>query len=77
MLEEGNTYKDLFTIMHYIISRVKGRHFRDEESNPIENRFGYFKNAKISNINMLNIDIDDLSGEDKYDWLNDNFENTI
>ncbi|MGM9875953.1 MAG: helix-turn-helix domain-containing protein [Bacilli bacterium] len=74
LLEEGNTYKDLLTIMHYIIPRVKGRHFRDEDGNPIENRFGYFKNAIISNINMLNADIEDLWGEDEYDWLNDNFE---
>lgn len=74
LLEEGNTYKDLLTIMHYIIPRVKGRHFRDEDGNPIENRFGYFKNAIISNINILNVDIDDLWGEDEYDWLNDNFE---
>ena len=74
LLEEGNTYKDLLTIMHYIIPRVKGRHFRDEDGNPIENRFGYFKNAIISNINMLNADIEDLWEEDEYDWLNDNFE---
>lgn len=74
LLEEGNTYKDLLMIIHYIIPRVKGRHFRDEDGNPIENRFGYFKNAIISNINMLNADIEDLWGEDEYDWLNDNFE---
>lgn len=44
---------------------------------PVIIKFGYFKNAIISNINMLNVDIDDLWGEDEYDWLNDNFENTI
>lgn len=60
LLEEGNTYKDLLTIMHYIIPRVKGRNFRDEDDNPIENRFGDFKNAIISNINMLNANIEDI-----------------
>ena len=73
LLEEGNTYKDLLMIMHYIIPRVKGRNFRDEDDNPIENRFGYFKNAIISNINMLNANIEDIWRDDEYDWLNDNF----
>ena len=74
LLEEGNTYKDWLTITHYIIPRVKGRNFRDEDDNPIENRFGDFKNAIISNINMLNANIEDIWGDDEYDWLNDNFE---
>ena len=60
LLEENNTYKDLLKIIHYIIPRVKERDFKDEDGNPIQNKFGYFKNAIISNINRLGIDIGDL-----------------
>ena len=39
LLEEGNTYKDLVQIVHYIIPRVLDREFRDEEGNFITNKF--------------------------------------
>ena len=64
LLEEGNTYKDLVQIVQYIIPRVVNRKFKDEEGNIIENKFGYFKNSIISNINRLNLSIYDLWGED-------------
>lgn len=63
LLEEGNTYKDLVQIVHYIIPRVLDRKFRDEEENFITNKFGYFKSSIIGNINRLNLDLDDLWGE--------------
>lgn len=59
-LLQDNSYKDLIQIIHYIIPRVIERQFRDEDGNFIKNKFGYLKNAIISNINRLNIDIDDL-----------------
>ena len=60
LLEEDNSYKDLLQIIHYIIPRVKARDFKDEDGNPIQNKFGYFKNAIISNIQRLDIDIGEL-----------------
>ena len=63
LLEEGNTYKDLVQIVHYIIPRVLDRELRDEEGNFITNKFGYFKSSIIGNINRLNLDLDDLWGE--------------
>jgi len=74
LLEEDNSYKDLLQIIHYIIPRVKSRGFKDDDGNPIQNKFGYFKNSIISNINRLNYDYEDLWGEDEYDWLNDDLE---
>lgn len=74
LLDEDNSYKELLTIIHYIVSRVINRNFNDEDGNLVENKFGYFKNAIISNIKKLNNQIDDLWGEEEYDWLNDNFE---
>lgn len=60
MLKENNSYKDLVQIIHYIVPRVIERNFKDEDGNFIENKFGYFKNAIISNINRFNIEDDDL-----------------
>ena len=67
LLEEDNTYQDLIQIIHYIVPRVVKRGFRDENDNIIENKFGYFKNSIISNIHRLNLDIDDLWGEEDLD----------
>lgn len=69
LLEENNSYKGLIQIIHYIIPRVVSRKFKDEDGNFISNKFGYFKNAIISNINRLNLDIDDLWGEDDIENL--------
>lgn len=60
LLEEDNSYQDLIQIIHYIVQRVVKRNFKDEDGNVIENKFGYFKNAIISNINKLNMNIEDL-----------------
>lgn len=82
-LLQDNSYKDLIQVIHYIIPRVVNRQFKDEDGNFIKNKFGYFKNAIISNINRLNIDIDDLWSDDHlldlYDSItnkekNDDFE---
>lgn len=54
LLKEENSYKDLIQIIHYIIPRVINRNFKDEDGNVIVNKFGYFKNAIIDNINKLN-----------------------
>lgn len=54
LLKEENSYKDLIQIIHYIVPRVINRNFKDEDGNVIFNKFGYFKNAIIDNINKLN-----------------------
>ena len=54
LLKQGNNYKDLLIMTNYIISRVKGRKFKDEDGNEITNKFGYLKNALNSNINKFN-----------------------
>ena len=76
-----NSYKDLIQVIHYIIPRVINRQFKDEDGNFIKNKFGYLKNAINSNINRLNIDIDDLWSDehllDLYDDLVNNKENEL
>ena len=69
-LLQDNSYKDLLTISNYIISKVKGRRFRDENDNEILNKYGYFKNALLENIDRFNREPVDL-WNDEYDWLND------
>lgn len=59
-LLKDNSYKDLVQIIHYIVPRVVNRQFKDEDGEFIKNKFGYFKNAIIGNINRLNVEIDDL-----------------
>lgn len=54
LLKGENSYKDLIQIIHYIVPRVINRNFKDEDGNVIVNKFGYFKNAIINNINKLN-----------------------
>ena len=71
-LLEENSYQDLIRIIHYIVPRVKNRNFKDEDGNPIENKFGYFRNAMLSNIHKLNTIIEDLWGDD--DLFSDIFE---
>lgn len=61
--------KDLVKIIHYIIPRVIKRNFKDEDGNEIENKFWYFKNAIISNINKLNTDIENLWGEEEQEYI--------
>ena len=69
LLEEDNFYQDLIQIIHYIVPRVVKRNFKDEDGNIIENKFGYFKNSIISNLHRLNLDIDDLGGDDDLNSL--------
>lgn len=67
LLSNNNTYKDLIKIIHYIVPRVIMNCFKDENGNKIENKFGYFKNSIINNINKLkfldNLYLDDLWNE--------------
>ena len=60
LLEENNSYQDLIQIIHYIVPIVVKRKFKDEDVNIIENKFGYFKNPMLSNINKLNLEVEDL-----------------
>ena len=68
LLDEGNSYKDLYKITNYIIQKVKSNNYEDEEGNKINNKYGYFKNSILSNLNRFN-NYENLDLE--YDWLND------
>ena len=69
LLTDGNSYKDLICIIHYIVPRVVKRNFEDEDGNIIKNKYGYFKNAFESNISKFNNMPDEL-----YPEKNDEYE---
>lgn len=78
LIKEGYHYKDLLIMSNYVVSRIKENNFKDENGYEIQNKYGYFKNSLISNINRFNNVPEDLySDEDSlfdYDWLNDDKE---
>ena len=49
-----NSYKEIITIINYIVPRVLSRDFKDENGKYITNKFGYLKNSIYSNIEKLN-----------------------
>lgn len=70
-----NSYTSLINRIHYIACRVVNRKFKDEDNNIIENKFGYFNNAIINNINKLNNMPDELYpndtlDENNFEWFN-------
>lgn len=71
LLNQGHSYRELITVLNYVVSRVIKRDFVDEEGYEIKNKLGYLKNSINSNLNRLNNMPDELYPEDGYDWLND------
>ena len=79
-----NSYKEIITIINYIVPRVLSRGFKDENGKYITNKFGYLKNAIYSNIEKLNsynneelwnYDDDTITDDDLYDLKDfDEFE---
>ena len=50
-------YENILKVINYINRNVKCNKFKDENENPIENKFSYFKNALINNLERFNTDI--------------------
>lgn len=71
-LEKGKSYKQLYSVVHYIVDRVKSRSYIDEDGNDITNRFGYFKKALESNFSRFDHMLDELYPSDK-DIISDNW----
>lgn len=71
LLEEYN-YEYLIIITWYIVNHVVKRNFLDEESNVIENKFGYFKSSIYNNINkVIN---NKIEWDYDFGWFKDEFE---
>ena len=56
-------YEQVVISINYILKQIKFNKYLDENGNSIINKFGYFKNALINNLEKLNSDI-------SLDWNN-------
>lgn len=63
----GNDFKNIVVISHYVISSVIDRKFRDEDNNIIENKFGYYKEALLSNIRKFKNN--EIVWDDELGWF--------
>ena len=67
-----NSYKEIITIINYIVPRVLSRGFKDENGKYITNKFRYLKNSIYSNIEKLN----SCNNEELWDYDNDYIDDT-
>jgi len=71
--EKGYSDVDIYSVIHYVVAKVKKNDFKDENGEEISNKFGYLKSSMSSNFKKFEemdkplYDFD----EDEYDWLND------
>lgn len=73
-LSDGHNYKELYSAIHYIVPRVMGRNFIDEEGNEITNKYGYFKNAVESNFRKFESYSQELYTDDYCQSILDDIE---
>ena len=52
-LLKNHSYQNMYMFVNYILSKWKESKGLDEEGNKIKNKFSYFKNAILNNINKL------------------------
>ena len=64
LIDNGNSYVDIYSAIHYVVPKVTSRNFIDEEGNEIKNKFGYLKTSIESNIRKLNSYDEELYPED-------------
>ncbi len=63
-VNNGNSYTDIYSAIHYIVPRVMSRSFIDEEGKDISNKFGYLKTSIESNFRKLNSYNEELYPDD-------------
>ena len=73
-LSDGHNYKELYSAIHYIVPRVMGRNFIDEDGNEITNKYGYFKNAVESNFRKFESYSQELYTDDYCQSILDDIE---
>ncbi len=75
LMNSGEIYRDLLTVVNYTIQKVKKRNFLDENDKPIKSKYGYLKASIEHNLNKIKMNYEKLFDDiDDYDWLNDNDE---
>ncbi len=64
LISDGHTYKELYGAIHYIVPRVMGRSFIDEEGKEITNKYGYLKSSIESNFRKFENQQEELYSEE-------------
>ena len=64
LIENGKSYIDIYSAIHYVVPKVISRNFIDEEGNEIKNKFGYLKTSIESNIRKFESYDEELYPED-------------
>jgi hypothetical protein len=67
-LDNGFTFGNIISSIHYIVPRVISRNFIDEDGNEIKNKYGYFKSAFESNVERFNNMPEELYSEKDEDY---------
>lgn len=66
-VNNGYSKSEIYMVIHYIVTRVIGNNYKDENGEKITNKFGYFKSSMASNFDKFKAR-DELF---EFDWLND------
>lgn len=74
LVENGKSYIDIYSAIHYIVPKVISRNFIDEEGNEIKNKFGYLKTSIESNIRKFESFNEELYPEDDNSSFWDSYE---
>jgi len=68
-LLEDNSFDDIVSITHYVVSNVVKRNFKNEDNDIIENKFGYLKYSIENNIEKFKNK--ELIWDDDVGWFKD------
>ncbi len=68
-MENGTPYRDLIKVINYICPRIIDRKFKDEDGNFIKNKYSYLKASINSNLKRINMEYEDLWGEEQIDEI--------
>lgn len=64
LINNGKSYVNIYSAIHYIVPKVIARNFIDEEGNEIKNKFGYLKASIESNIRKFDSYEEELYPDD-------------
>lgn len=74
LIQNGKSYVDIYSAIHYVVPKVISRNFIDEEGKEIKNKFGYLKTSIESNIRKFENLNEELYPEDENSSFWDSYE---
>lgn len=74
LIQNGKSYVDIYSAIHYVVPKVISRNFIDEEGKEIKNKFGYLKTSIESNIRKFENLNEELYPDDENSSFWDSYE---